>query len=167
MGANVCLVAISFSPQIESTQSVGRFRSAETLTVKPRPVEAADAPLSRSEHFARIANSALPRFGPLGRGDPLDPVPAGDGCNPGPSNVSLCNTGESLAQVRRDSRLGLFVSWRDLQRDKISDFRARSHAQLVIDFEPMAHPAVRLEGRAKGMTVEETVYGGHGSRWES
>ena len=53
-----------------------RFRSAQAFTVEPRPVEAANASLSGSEHRAGIFDPARARLFLLGGGDPVDPIPA-------------------------------------------------------------------------------------------
>ena len=56
-----------------------RFRSAEALTIEPRPIEAANASLPGSEHRAGIVDPTRASLWPLGGGDPVDPISARDG----------------------------------------------------------------------------------------
>src|SRR6266480_6237383 len=56
-----------------------RFRRAETFTIEPRPIEAANASFPGCEHRAGIVDPTRASLWPLGGGDPLDPISARGG----------------------------------------------------------------------------------------
>ena len=98
-----------------------RFRSAQALTVEPRPVEAANASLPGSEHRAGIFYPARARLFLLGGGDPVDPIPARIGRDVRPHCARFrSGRGESFLQVGRHLGFRVLSRRRDLERDDVA-----------------------------------------------
>src|ERR1035438_10122142 len=133
-----------------------RFRSADALTIEPRPIDAANASLPGSEHRAGIADPARPSLGLLGGGDTLDPISARDGRDVRPQRPRFRGGRERLPQICRHLGFRFLSRRRDLQRDDVAGVCARSFAQLPVHSEPVASLAVWLErGSQRG-----ALYGG-------
>ena len=128
-----------------------RFRSAQALTIEPRPIEAANASLPGSEHRAGIFDPTRASLWLLGGHDPVDPISARNERDVRPQGPRLRGGRESVPQICR--HLGFhFLSRRcDLQGDDVACVCARSFAHFPVHFEPVASLAVRLE---RGPKVE-------------
>lgn len=73
-----------------------RLGSAEAFAIEPGPIEAANAPLSRSEHRAGIGDPAHACFRLLRGNDPLDPISPCNGRDVGPQGPRLGSGRERL-----------------------------------------------------------------------
>ena len=54
--------------------------ATQAFAIHPGPIEAARASLPFGQHVAGVLDSAGARLGPLGGGDPLNPIPARGAC---------------------------------------------------------------------------------------
>ena len=143
-----------------------RFRRAEAFTVEPRPIEAANASLPRSEHRAGIVDPTRASLWPLGGDDPVDPISARDGRDVRPQRQRFRGGRESLPQICRHPGFRFLSRRRDLQRDDVARICARSFAHLPVHYEPVASLAVRLERGSKGEAVEGAFNRRHAPRGE-
>ena len=136
---------------------------ARLLPVEPRPIEAADAPLATGEHGAGILDPTGARLRLLGADDPVDPVPARNGCERQPQRARLWGGGQRLAQIGGDPGFQLLFGRRDLHRYDVAHLHACCLSQLGIQPEPVTHSAVRLECCPKGKTVDRSFHRRHAS----
>ena len=143
-----------------------RFRSADALTIEPRPIEAANASLPGSEHRAGIVDPARASLWLLGGGDPLDPISARDGRDVRPQRPRFRGGRESLPQICRHLGFRFLSRRRDLQRDDVASVCARSFAHLPVHSEPMASLAVWLECGSKGEAIDGAFDRRHAPRGE-
>jgi hypothetical protein len=144
----------------------GGFRRAEAFTIEPRPIEAANASLSGSEHRAGIVDPARASLWPLGGVDPVDPISARDGRDVRPQRPRLRGDRESLPQICRHPGFRFLSRRRDLQRDDVACVCARSFAHLPVHSEPVASLAVWLERGSKEETIDGAFDRRHAPRGE-
>jgi hypothetical protein len=141
--------------------------ATEALVIHPGSIEAAGASFPFGEHIAGTLDPLQARLFPLGRLDPLDPIPARDGRDIRPYGPRFRVGGsESVPQIGRYAGFRFLSHRRNFQRDDIAGLRARRFAQFLVHFEPVTSLAVRLERGSKSHAIEGTLNRRHASRGE-
>ena len=97
----------------------------------------------------------------------MDPISARNGRDVRPQRSRLRGGGrESFPQICGDFWFRFLCRWRDLKRDNVASFCARSFAQLPVHSEPVALLAVWLEHGLKRKAIDGAFDRRHAARGE-
>src|SRR5690606_20327982 len=137
---------------------LGRFRRAHVaLAVHPRAVEAARAAHAGGELVAGRVDALDAGLGLLARSDPGDPVAPRHRGDVGPRRLRRRVGGQRLAQVRGNLRFRFLLHRRDLERDSVARIDSGGLAQRLVDLQPVAALAVRLQRCLEALAFERAV----------